>query len=854
MPTYSPEWDPGDARANNEHRARMGFGGTEFGGQQYSSRARMLGEEAGNRAAFSNDFTQADQSRGYQTNSLDLLKGAAEGTAPSQAAILARQQGNAATAAATSMAGSVKGGPGARVAAMRAAMAGNAAAQQQNAQTAAAARAAEMAQARGQYAGASTAVAGTDLERQKIIAANENAQRERNDRMRSFYENMGFNIQKQDQDNQLQQEGMANGAWAAGRAATQQDEAFGFMKDTTYAKAAAGGAAGAAGGIAAGSGGGTSTSDEAAKDILPAGSLAGMMGSNKLTSPGGGSMTSTGWGGNYSGGAEQIAGGGMDPMGGIKFQNNEIAGMRNMTGGVSQGLMRSDVATKNPRDIMYSPGEIKNPVDFDQAMRDSFEKTDGARYGYFVEPYQRDPEMGVAGARRGYAAERAGQPGGMFGAQQGDAAPKDVGVAPGTDDFAKHGAPVDLAAKDSGVDWNKGGATKAAAGGGGVGGSLLGFLNGIANTTPSDVRGKNVMYSDDKTKLAAAWDQGHAAALADVQKIDPKAGGRFAVEIAARRDHEKEGQRRVDEQLKANAERAKKAGRAAPSAESQAEAARIVRESFDKNNPVDADRHSYLTGPRPSSSYEFNTVSPRRAARPTVVERPDRSVPAPEAAPMPLPDMRATTSDEKAKRVVDLDEGVVDLDKPEFDQRGQSRELWFRRDTPEDQARVKRGVEDSAGREADRTMAGYKASMERGASTKRVGDKDAAKLAKEADDMMAGFGASMAKGASAKKTDGHIPDVAMFAAMKSMKPSLYAYKPEFKPPEQSPGEVQAGPMANNMERDPVAGTAIVKDPHTGLLAIDKDKALKLTMGSLAVLADDVEQLKRKKGARKEVAK
>jgi hypothetical protein len=86
--------------------------------------------------------------------------------------------------------------------------------------------------------------------------------------------------------------------------------------------------------------------------------------------------------------------------------------------------------------------------------------------------------------------------------------------------------------------------------------------------------------------------------------------------------------------------------------------------------------------------------------------------------------------------------------------------------------------------------------------------------------------------------------------MKSMRPSLYSYKPPFTPPEQKVGEVQAGPMANPMAKDPVAGTAIEREPSTGLLAIDKDKALKLTMGSLAVLAEDLEAMKRKLGGGK----
>ena len=89
----------------------------------------------------------------------------------------------------------------------------------------------------------------------------------------------------------------------------------------------------------------------------------------------------------------------------------------------------------------------------------------------------------------------------------------------------------------------------------------------------------------------------------------------------------------------------------------------------------------------------------------------------------------------------------------------------------------------------------------------------------------------------------------MDAGLKAMKPSLYAYKPEFKPGEQAPGELQVGPMANPMAEHPVTATTIIRDPQTGLLAIDKDKALKLTMGGLATLAEDVEDLKKKKGGK-----
>ena len=42
-------------------------------------------------------------------------------------------------------------------------------------------------------------------------------------------------------------------------------------------------------------------------------------------------------------------------------------------------------------------------------------------------------------------------------------------------------------------------------------------------------------------------------------------------------------------------------------------------------------------------------------------------------------------------------------------------------------------------------------------------------------------------------------------------------------------------MAQNMERSPVASTAVKTDPGTGLKVIDKDKALKVVMSGLADL-------------------
>jgi hypothetical protein len=78
-------------------------------------------------------------------------------------------------------------------------------------------------------------------------------------------------------------------------------------------------------------------------------------------------------------------------------------------------------------------------------------------------------------------------------------------------------------------------------------------------------------------------------------------------------------------------------------------------------------------------------------------------------------------------------------------------------------------------------------------------------------------------------------------ANRSMAGSAYAYKPDFTPPDQKPGETNVGPMAQNMEQSPVAATAVKTDPATGLKVIDKDKALKLTMAGIADLQRQQDQ-------------
>jgi hypothetical protein len=96
----------------------------------------------------------------------------------------------------------------------------------------------------------------------------------------------------------------------------------------------------------------------------------------------------------------------------------------------------------------------------------------------------------------------------------------------------------------------------------------------------------------------------------------------------------------------------------------------------------------------------------------------------------------------------------------------------------------------------------------------------------------------------------------MANANRALAPSSYSYKPEFRPPSQAPGEKNVGPMAQKMAADPVARTAVYRDPRSGMLAIDRDKALKLSLGAAGALQQQydqqqaqIEELRRRQGVR-----
>ena len=83
----------------------------------------------------------------------------------------------------------------------------------------------------------------------------------------------------------------------------------------------------------------------------------------------------------------------------------------------------------------------------------------------------------------------------------------------------------------------------------------------------------------------------------------------------------------------------------------------------------------------------------------------------------------------------------------------------------------------------------------------------------------------------------------MTHSLQAMKPYAYKYRPGMG--HGTPGDEHVGPMAQDMARNPITATAIMPDPQTGMLAIDRDKALKVTMGGVGHLAAKQAEMERK---------
>lgn len=78
----------------------------------------------------------------------------------------------------------------------------------------------------------------------------------------------------------------------------------------------------------------------------------------------------------------------------------------------------------------------------------------------------------------------------------------------------------------------------------------------------------------------------------------------------------------------------------------------------------------------------------------------------------------------------------------------------------------------------------------------------------------------------------------------------YVYKPEYRPPEQAPGEVNVGPTAQTMLANPATATAVKRDPTTGLLEVDANKLTKVNSSAIADLQKQIDGLALNAGGRR----
>lgn len=643
-PTYNPRRYGGRGEALDENGQLLA--GTSGAAQDIGYYSKLA--NTGGPTTPVIDQTASNESRGFQLNSLDTLKGAADGTSLSPAAALGYQQGRAAMAAGSSMAASVRGGAMARAAAARASTMNNAQTLARTKLAASAAQANAMATARGQLVTAANGMRAEDLTVATDQAKLEAANRAAADQRKQHYDQSGFDVANAENNAAVGISSQDANAANAARLANQQANTTAQANARTVVSTITGGGMGAIQGASAGQTPGKPDPDP------------------------------------YS---TQVSNSDERMKYGIKDVGEH---MKHAASKVLEGA-------RDLRD-RYLPREPSPPAGTEglhAAIRQQMAEDEASApgYGYFSEEEGNSRPRGVGGAPVGYAASRAGQPGYMFGPQP---------------------------------------------------------------DAPMTQHQREVMTSDDRAK-AAAWDEGHAAALANVEKV-----GKMTP-----------AQMKALDRPEAKAVRALKAdaydeGKAAPRREMQ---------SFQREQGTD--------------------LGQQLGRAPTWLER-------------------------KASDVMHGNESAVPLPGPMA------------------------ALQASQG-PAQAGMAAYRL-----ANPPAQPAPPPAPAPEPEGPGVAGYVSQLGSRAKAMVSDGDTKygatDVgAMADANRSMKPRSYMYKPGYAEHEgQSAGEQNVGPIAQDMERDPIASTAIVKDPNTGLLGIDKDKGLKLVMGSVADLQAQFDAMKKGK--------
>lgn len=334
-------------------------------------------------------------------------------------------------------------------------------------------------------------------------------------------------------------------------------------------------------------------------------------------------------------------------------------------------------------------------------------------------------------------------------------------------------------------------------------------------TSPSGGAGASgpggMMVSDDRAKLAAAWDEGHAAAVSDVKKL----AGKSPAEVKALAKDRPVAAAVRDVKADAWDE-----GQAAPRA-------RRDITSFQRN--PDGDQGGSGVSPWTRAIASFAMPSPASALAQGLVLGDQAGQAHSEAVRGRAGAVQSpeTLSDERVKKPSKLDRDVAELE------RSTKRE-W--------DARLAQGPAIRSASAGIADLDAYVSQMQALAKTGPSVDAVSSRWAGEE--------AARSQQAADSIQRGKPSADPMANAARSMRASTYAYKPEQTPPEQRPGEANVGPMAQTMAANPITATAVKKDPATGLLMIDQSKMLKVLGGVAAHQQSQIDTLAsrlRKKG-------
>lgn len=709
--------------------------------------------------------------QGVSNGSRDLVMGglsalglrAAGEMTPAQQ--LQQQQTTGAVNAVQSAGASVHGGAMARAAAGRNAIATGARVQAQGDQDQQALRAREMADAAGQYFGAAAAQRGQDLGVAQSNAGLEMGQRGANLQNNQFYEGLGYDTKNAQAQTNLGESLADQSAANAGRIANQQQDAANWNNVKTVAGTAAGGITG-----------GVAAYGKTQPAPTPAPAPAPAPASND------GSGESGDWTDYNNSTSDERAKTNIRPVSDAEAARLSKAG-DGMLFGMRAGLASGPaVHDKTAYDGKYlgapfektaqsKPAAAKQSLDDAIGARVAQDAAEQPRYGYFDED-DGGSKMRLGG-NPGYAASRADQPGGMFGAPR-----------------AESKGPISREQYE---------------------------------------RNREVMLSDDRTKLAAAWDEGHQAAIQNVHKLQAK--------------RPEDLRSLSDSNSLAGAVRDTKAG---AFDEGKLAGGMSVRHDQMATAHADMDRAAAESDAR---------MAARRAERPQ------------DPNDLALPASAYTTEPERTREPTSFTRGASTVDTPLTPDEEATFGKWKSQYAPKDsggdydlRGAFKAGIKpdpqsghwpDTYKKPNHPTFSDESQYSKQGNPGHWDGETfiPGPRAPAPAADAPPEFWGNIKRARSmlipsdklAKNVDGE--ENAMAGANRAMTPSVYEYKPGFAEESgQKRGEKNVGPMAQNMAADPVASVAIVKRPD-GYLAIDKDKGLKLVMGGLSDLQRQVDSMK-----------